>query len=237
MGEVVARFRDRGAAVEDAPAAGDAELALVHDPGYIRQILGLAGQSGALDADTHVSPGTVEAALRAAGAAIRAVDVVLDGRPGARAVALVRPPGHHAERARAMGFCLFNNVAVAARHARARGLERVAIVDYDVHHGNGTQAAFYEDAAVLFVSSHQFPFYPGTGDADETGRGAGAGFTVNLPLRAGATDADYDAIYAGWWCRSSRSSAPSSSSSRRASTRTRTIRSAGCASARRSSAG
>src|SRR5207253_3588151 len=112
--------------------------------------------------------------------------------PSRRAMAMVRPPGHHAERNRAMGFCLFNNIAVAAAHARAKGLSRVAIVDYDVHHGNGTQWTFYDDPSVLFISSHQYPYYPGTGAATETGTGAGAGFTVNLPLEAGATDADYE---------------------------------------------
>jgi acetoin utilization deacetylase AcuC-like enzyme len=120
---------------------------------------------------------------------------VLDGPAGTRALALVRPPGHHAEANRAMGFCLFNNVAVAAAYARARGLVRVAIVDYDVHHGNGTQWSVFDDPAVLFVSSHQYPYYPGTGAANDVGTGAGAGFTVNLPLAAGATDADYDAVY------------------------------------------
>jgi acetoin utilization deacetylase AcuC-like enzyme len=129
----------------------------------------------------------------AAGAAIQAVDHALDR--AAAAFALVRPPGHHAERDRAMGFCLYNNVAVAAAHALARGLDRVAVVDIDVHHGNGTQWMFYDDPRVLYVSSHQFPFYPGTGAADEVGRGAGAGFTVNVPLEAGATDADYDLVY------------------------------------------
>ena len=108
---------------------------------------------------------------------------------------VVRPPGHHAERARAMGFCFFNNIAVAAAHARARGLARVAIVDYDVHHGNGTQWSFYDDPSVLFISSHQYPFYPGTGAAADVGAAKGAGFTVNLPLEAGSTDADYELVY------------------------------------------
>jgi acetoin utilization deacetylase AcuC-like enzyme len=107
----------------------------------------------------------------------------------------VRPPGHHAERNRAMGFCLFNSIAVAAAHARARGLARVAIIDYDVHHGNGTQWSFYDDPAVLFVSSHQYPFYPGTGEAAAIGTGRGEGFTVNLPIEAGGTDADFEALY------------------------------------------
>ncbi len=123
------------------------------------------------------------------------VDHVLSAGRGARALAMVRPPGHHAERNRAMGFCLFNNVAIAAAHARAKGLSKVAIVDYDVHHGNGTQWAFYDDPAVLFVSSHQYPFYPGTGAAGDIGRGRGVGFTVNFPLEAGATDADFERIY------------------------------------------
>jgi acetoin utilization deacetylase AcuC-like enzyme len=108
---------------------------------------------------------------------------------------MVRPPGHHAERNRAMGFCLFNNIAVAAAHARHLGLSRVAIVDYDVHHGNGTQWSFYDDPSVLFVSSHQYPYYPGTGAATETGTGAGAGFTINLPMDAGGTDADYELAF------------------------------------------
>jgi acetoin utilization deacetylase AcuC-like enzyme len=118
------------------------------------------------------------------------VDLVLDGPSGTRALAVVRPPGHHAEPERAMGFCLYSSIAVGAAYARSRGLSRVAIVDYDVHHGNGTQAAFYEDPAVLFVSSHQYPYYPGTGAASERGRGAGLGFTLNIPLELGALDRD-----------------------------------------------
>jgi acetoin utilization deacetylase AcuC-like enzyme len=149
----------------------------------------------ALDPDTYTSPDTVDVAKMAAGAAVDAVDRVLKGPAGSRALALVRPPGHHAERDRAMGFCFYSNVAVAAAHARASGLARVAVVDYDVHHGNGTQRMFFDDPSVLFISSHQYPFYPGTGAAGEIGRGKGAGFTVNLPLAAGGTNADFERVF------------------------------------------
>jgi acetoin utilization deacetylase AcuC-like enzyme len=194
MQHVVAQWRARGGAVQEARPAAENALARLHDPSYIGSIRETAGRAVALDPDTFTSPESYEVACLAAGAACQAVDHVLD-TPGATAAAVVRPPGHHAERARAMGFCLFNNVGVAAAHARARGLSRVAIVDYDVHHGNGTQWSFYDDPSVLFVSSHQFPYYPGTGAAAETGTGAGAGFTVNLPLDAGAGDADYELVY------------------------------------------
>jgi acetoin utilization deacetylase AcuC-like enzyme len=130
----------------------------------------------------------------AAGAAIDAVERVMSGSHNA-AVAMVRPPGHHAERDRAMGFCLYNNIAIAAAALRADGLARVAIVDIDVHHGNGTQEVFYEDPNVLFISSHQYPYYTGTGAANDIGTGAGAGFTINLPVEAGGTDADYGLAY------------------------------------------
>jgi acetoin utilization deacetylase AcuC-like enzyme len=169
------------------------ELARVHGTQYLDEIEGTAGRATMLDPDTFTSPESQEVALLAAGAAIGAVEHAVDARD--MAFALVRPPGHHAERDRAMGFCLYNNVAVAAAHALARGLSRVAVVDIDVHHGNGTQWIFYDDPRVLYVSSHQFPFYPGTGAADETGRAAGTGFTVNVPLEAGATDADYWLVY------------------------------------------
>lgn len=195
MQVVAGEFSGRGGTVLEPRSAADEELARVHDADYIGLIRETAGRATALDPDTFTSPETYDVARLAAGAVLTAVDHVLDGAAGTRALALVRPPGHHAERNRAMGFCLFNNVAVAAAHARARGLERVAIVDYDVHHGNGTQHAFYSDPSVLFVSSHQYPYYPGTGAADEIGTGAGTGYTVNLPLAAGATDADYDRVY------------------------------------------
>jgi len=195
MQVAASEFRKRGGAVLEPRAATEDEIARIHDREYIGLIRETAGRAVALDPDTFTSPESYEVALRAAGAAVAAVDHVLDGKPGTRVLALVRPPGHHAERNRAMGFCLFNNVALGAAHARARGLSRVAVVDYDVHHGNGTQWSFYADPAVLYISSHQFPYYPGTGAADETGSGAGTGYTVNFALEAGATDADYERVY------------------------------------------
>jgi acetoin utilization deacetylase AcuC-like enzyme len=195
MQVVASEFGERGGRVLEPTAASEDAIACVHDADYITLIRETAGRATALDPDTFTSPETYSVARLAAGAAINAVDAVLDGRPHSRALALVRPPGHHAERNRAMGFCVFNNVAIAAAHARARGLKRVAIVDYDVHHGNATQWSFFDDPSVLFVSSHQFPFYPGSGAAHEIGTGAGTGFTVNLPLAAGATDADYERAY------------------------------------------
>ena len=196
MQVVASEFRRRGGAVVEPRAATEDELARVHDRDYLALIRETSGRAVALDPDTFTSPDTYEVALLAAGAAVSAVDHVLDGRRGTRALAMVRPPGHHAEANRAMGFCLFNNIAVAAAHARARGLSRVAVVDYDVHHGNGTQWAFYDDPSVLFISSHQFPYYPGTGAAGDIGVGGGLGFTANFPLEAGATDADYELVYA-----------------------------------------
>ncbi len=196
MQVVASEFRQRGGSVVAPRPATDAELSRVHDREYVGLIKETAGRAVALDADTFTSPDTYEVALLAAGAAASAVDHVIGGGAGTRALAMVRPPGHHAERNRAMGFCLFNNIAVAAAHARSRGLSRVAIVDYDVHHGNGTQWSFYEDPSVLFISSHQYPFYPGTGAAGDIGKGPGTGYTVNFPIEAGATDADYERIYA-----------------------------------------
>ena len=195
MQVVASEFGKRGGRVESPRSVTDQEITRIHGADYLTSIKETAGRAMALDPDTFTSPGTFSAAYLAAGAAVTAVEHVLDGGPGTRALALVRPPGHHAERNRAMGFCLFNNIAIAASSARARGLRRVAIVDYDVHHGNGTQWSFYDDPSVLFISSHQFPYYPGTGAAGDVGTGPGAGFTINLPLSAGATDADYELVY------------------------------------------
>jgi acetoin utilization deacetylase AcuC-like enzyme len=168
------------------------ELSRVHSERYVVALGQAAGRSGYFDADTYYTESSVDAARTASGAAVVLTDALLDHH-AEFGVALLRPPGHHARPDGAMGFCLLNNVAVAAAHARARGVERVAIVDFDVHHGNGTQEIFYEDPSVLYVSLHQFPFYPGSGAADETGHGEGRGYTVNVPLSVGAGDAAYGA--------------------------------------------
>jgi len=194
MDVVASRWRERGAEIVAPRSATPEQLARVHDPDYVRRIADTAGRSRALDPDTYTSPESFEIACLAAGAAIDAVERVMSGAHRA-AMALVRPPGHHAERNRAMGFCLFNNAAVAAAHARAGGARKVAIVDYDVHHGNGTQHIFERDAGVLYISTHQYPYYPGTGAADEIGIEGGRGYTVNVPVAAGAVDDDYQLVF------------------------------------------
>ncbi len=169
----------------EAPRADDAQLTLVHPVLHVQRVLGAVPPQGRarIDGDTALSPGSGEAALRAAGAVCAAVDAVMAGE-GKNAFCAVRPPGHHAEPGRAMGFCLFNNVAVGALHARKKhGLRRVAVIDFDVHHGNGTQAAFERDADLFYASTHQYPLYPGTGAMDERGV---ANNILNLPLPPGA---------------------------------------------------
>ncbi len=177
-----------------ARAATNEELARAHDAHFVDELEKLRGQTMHLDPDAYVAAGSIEAARLAAGGLIALVDAVLDGADS-KGVALLRPPGHHARPAHAMGFCLFNNVAVAAAHARARGVERVLIVDWDVHHGNGTQEIFWRDPNVLYASTHQFPFYPWTGDTTEVGEDDGRGFTVNVPISAGGNDATYRAAF------------------------------------------
>jgi acetoin utilization deacetylase AcuC-like enzyme len=167
-------------------------LELVHLPRYVDYILNLdISETTFLDPDTPISSHSVEAALKAVGGVINAVDEVVAGRVR-KVFCAVRPPGHHAEPDRAMGFCVFNNIAIGAAHAAGRhGLNRVAIVDWDLHHGNGTQDAFYDTGNVLYISLHQAPYYPGSGSRFETGDGAGAGFTINIPMGAGSCDDDY----------------------------------------------
>jgi len=190
MNAVASRYRAAGGEVVAPREATHEQLARVHDAPYLQRLSETAGQAIALDPDTYTSPESHEIALLAAGAAVDAVERVM-GMTHTPVLAMVRPPGHHAERARAMGFCLFNNVAVAAAHARTLGAGRVAIVDFDVHHGNGTQHTFERDPSILYISTHQYPYYPGTGAVDEVGIGDGAGFTVNVPLESGSVDSDY----------------------------------------------
>ena len=179
----------QGEALAIRPAR-DEELILAHTPALLEELTRLVpGQRGWLDADTYFGPETWDAALAAAGAGIDLARAVLAGR-FQRGLALVRPPGHHAESSRAMGFCLLNNAALAAAAAREAGAARVAVLDWDVHHGNGTQDIFYADPTVLYLSVHQYPFYPGTGAAEEIGAGAGRGATVNVGLPSGSGDAE-----------------------------------------------
>ncbi len=176
--------------------AGREELELIHSAAYVELVAATAGKGPkALDPDTITSAGSYEAALLAAGGFCEALDRVLSGALD-NAFALVRPPGHHAERGQGRGFCLFNNVAIGARYAQQRHrLQRILVVDWDLHHGNGTQHSFEDDPSVLFFSTHQHPYYPGTGAFQEVGFGEGAGFTVNVPLAAGYGDADYVTLF------------------------------------------
>ena len=176
--------------------ASEEEIEMIHQPSYYRMVAATAGKSHTyLDPDTETSPESFEVARLAVGGMCNAVDSVVKGEVK-NAFAFVRPPGHHAEANRAAGFCLFNNVAIGAMHAiRRHGMERVLIVDWDLHHGNGTQHSFYEDPRIVYLSTHQYPYYPGTGGLGEIGRGAGKGYTINVPLRSGPGDAEYLRVF------------------------------------------
>ncbi|MDQ7079828.1 MAG: histone deacetylase family protein [Paracoccaceae bacterium] len=178
-----------------APLCEDADILLAHPAQHLAAIRAASPDQGyrALDSDTHMSPGTLTAAFRAVGANVAAVDAVLSGKV-TNSFCAIRPPGHHAEKNRPMGFCLFGNIAIAARHALERhGLSRVAIVDFDVHHGNGTQDLVWDDGRILFVSTHQMPLYPGSGGADERGAHDNV---VNIPLEPGTDGAGFRAAFA-----------------------------------------
>ncbi len=181
-------IRPRAATIE--------ELSFVHNEYYISHIRDVAQKGGGwLDTDTVMSASSYEAALYAAGGVIKATEAVINGEVDS-VFALVRPPGHHATYEQAMGFCLFNNVAIATKCALAHyKLERILIVDFDVHHGNGTQAAFYDNPHVLYISTHEYPFYPGTGSIEETGSGVAEGTTINIPLPAGSGDTEYLEVF------------------------------------------
>ncbi|MEK6649724.1 MAG: histone deacetylase [Bacteroidota bacterium] len=179
---------------EEAPV--DA-ITAVHSERYVEEVIRKIriGETLLDDGDTRVSAGSSRAALLAAGAAMQAVDVACSGERR-HAFSAMRPPGHHAETSRAMGFCVFNNVAVAARHAQRRhGLERIAIVDWDVHHGNGTEEIFWRDPSVLYVSLHQYPLWPGTGAENDVGEGDGKGMTLNCPMRPGSGEKEYEQAF------------------------------------------
>ncbi|HEX5037026.1 MAG TPA: histone deacetylase [bacterium] len=187
VGKKVVRIEPRFAALE--------EIALIHDFEYVQKIEKTAGLQVQLDGDTSTSAGTWDAARLAVGGLLNAVDWVFE-KEGRNAFAFVRPPGHHAEVERAMGFCIFNNVAVAAEYAiRNKNCRRVAIMDFDVHHGNGTQWAFYDRSDVFYLSTHRYPFYPGTGSRREEGEGKGKGYTLNIPFPGGEGDQEYLKIF------------------------------------------
>ena len=193
----VERAERDGVPVERLPCspADEDALARVHAPAYLDHLKNLSAQgAGYLSLDTALNEHSWEAASMASGAAVAAVESALSGEA---AFSIARPPGHHAGRATGMGFCLLNHAAVAAGHARSREVGRIAILDWDVHHGNGTQDVFYEDGEVLYLSAHQSPFYPGTGRVEEMGEGEGRGLTVNVPLPAGSGESVYAAAFAG----------------------------------------
>jgi acetoin utilization deacetylase AcuC-like enzyme len=196
-----------GVVFEGPRAATTAEIDAVHRRAHREHLESLAGKRVRLDPDTAMTEGSWQAAALAAGAAVGAVEAVWSGR-AANAFALVRPPGHHAEAGRAMGFCLLNNAAIAAEAARRLGAARVLVLDWDVHHGNGTQHIFEARDDVMYMSSHQWPFYPGTGASGEIGTGAGRGFTVNCPLPAGQGDADYGVAFHDLFLPAARAFAP-----------------------------
>ena len=192
----VGGLSDRMLGLDPHPAA-DAQILAVHTPEHLNRLIAIAGQDRMvmIDQDTYALPTSLAAARLAAGAVTGAIDAVCNGRAD-NALAIIRPPGHHATPSWQMGFCLLNNIAIGARHAQtSHQLKNVLILDYDVHHGNGTQDIFYADPSVMFLSIHQSPFYPGSGDTGETGSGSGIGYTLNIPIAGGFGDAAYARLF------------------------------------------
>lgn len=190
--DLVATYQRPGLQRFEPRLATPEEIALIHDTAHVGRVAATASQERfAFDADTPVSAQSYATALLATGGLLTMIDAIMEKEID-NGFALVRPPGHHAERNQAMGFCLFNSAAIGAQYLREKfGLSRVLVMDWDVHHGNGTQHSFYDDPGVLYVSTHQYPYYPGTGAASEAGRGQGTGYTVNLPIPSGWGDAEY----------------------------------------------
>jgi acetoin utilization deacetylase AcuC-like enzyme len=176
--------------------ASEDEIGMIHSQSYIERVASTSGKKRTfLDPDTETSPESFDIAKLAVGGLLNAVDSVVEGHVN-NAFAFIRPPGHHAEKSRAAGFCIFNNVAVGALHAiKKYNMKKILIVDWDLHHGNGTQHSFYDDPRVLYFSTHQYPFYPGSGSVNEIGHGAGLGYTINVPLRRGPGDAEFLRIF------------------------------------------
>ncbi len=175
--------------------ASPQEVALNHEPIYIQEIADFCQAGGGyLDPDTYTKPRSYEVALYAVGGVLQGIDVLLD-RNIQTVFCAIRPPGHHAEKAKAMGFCIFNNVAVGGFYLLQKGIDRIFIVDFDAHHGNGTQRSFYEDDRVFYFSTHEYPFYPGTGSSEERGAGKGYNFTYNVPMPTGSGDESYIRVY------------------------------------------
>jgi len=195
---LVENYQRPGTKRFDPRLATPEEIALIHDPAHIGRVAATAEKDYfAFDADTPVSNQSYATALLATGGLLTVLEAIMT-REVDNGFALVRPPGHHAERNRAMGFCLFNSAAIGAQFLREQfGLKRILVMDWDLHHGNGTQHSFYDDPGVLYVSTHQYPYYPGTGAAEEVGRGQGEGQTVNLPIPAGWGDTEYQELFQG----------------------------------------
>ena len=169
----------------EAKNASEEDICKVHSIAHYNKIKSLSEKKGYLDGDTPYSPKTTDAALKGAGAGFELVDRIIN-RELENGMVLVRPPGHHAERDHAMGFCIFNNIAITAKYIQKKGFKKIAIIDWDVHHGNGTENTFYDDDSVLFISTHQYPFYPGSGSESDTGTGKGRGYNINIPMQRGS---------------------------------------------------